>query len=84
MPTLHRHLDRARERLDASGRALHAARKKVARRASADAEALLAELGMDGAQIGFEFIPEIDPDGPVRLQGRNVAALAAERPLISP
>lgn len=67
----------ARERLDAAGRALHNARKRVARRATADCGALLAELGMEGAELEFEFRPQVDPDGPVRIEGRRVAALAA-------
>jgi DNA repair protein RecN (Recombination protein N) len=65
----------SRERLDAAGRALHAARKRVSRRAAADAGPLLGELGMEGAEIGFEFQPEPDPEGPVRIEGRQVAAL---------
>jgi DNA repair protein RecN (Recombination protein N) len=68
---------RARERLDAAGRALHGARKRVARRSTAEAAPLLAELGMIGAELEFEMATEADPDGPVRIEGRNVAALPA-------
>jgi DNA repair protein RecN (Recombination protein N) len=67
--------ERARESLDAAGRALHAARKKVARRATAEAAPLLAELGMTGAELVFEMATEAEADGPVRLDGRRVAAL---------
>jgi DNA repair protein RecN (Recombination protein N) len=73
---LHADEERARARVDAAGRALHSARKKVARRATADAESLLIELGMDGAELSFQFTPEVDPAGPVRIEGRRVQALA--------
>ena len=69
--------ERARERLNAAGRALHAARKKVARRASVEAGPLLEELGMIGASLEFQMATEADPEGPLRLEGRRVAALAA-------
>lgn len=69
--------ERARERLDAAGRALHTARKRVARRAVEDCAPLLAELGMDGAELSFEFRPQADPAGPVRIDGRRVEALAS-------
>jgi DNA repair protein RecN (Recombination protein N) len=49
----------------------------VARRATAEAAPLLEELGMTGAGLEFEMAAEADPDGPVRLEGRKVAALPA-------
>lgn len=75
--------ERTTARLDAAGRALHAARKRVALRCTADAAPLLEELGMVGAQLQWEFAPEPAADGPVRIEGRQVTALASGPALVT-
>jgi len=67
----------AAARVNTAGKALHKERKRVARSAARDATPLLAELGMQGAALSFDFMPEANADGPVRIDGRQVTALAA-------
>ena len=74
--TLTARREAALEGLAAAGTKLERARGAAARRIRRDAAPLLEELGMPGAEILFERIPEEDPDSPLRVDGRPVRALA--------
>lgn len=69
--------DEALTSLADAGTALDRQRRKIARRVQKDAGALLTELGMAGAEIRFDLIPEEDPHSPLRIAGRRVRPASA-------
>ena len=75
-PALARRHDEAIANLVETGSVLDRARRRVARRVERDAPALLEELGMPGATLRFEFVPEEDAESPVRIDGRRVRVFA--------
>lgn len=75
-PVLARRHDEAIASLVEAASELDRARRRVARRVERDAPALLEELGMPGASLRFDFLPEEDPQSPVRIDGRRVRVFA--------
>lgn len=56
--------------------ALEKSRARTARRIERAATPLLGELGMPGAALRFDRIPEEDPEGAIRVGGRRCRPLA--------
>lgn len=61
-----------RDRLQGAATALHRQRKRQARRLQTEAPDLLEELGMEGAALRFDLLPDPDRGGDFQIEGRKV------------